>query len=118
MVFLPRMADTSMPSSWLSPPDTGIHGPRLAVIGRATRPLPERHILGRGCADDWHHWGRSPTYAAPPSVHTTDCSCQVVASQSVRRSSTSLLSRRTVRKKKNEWKNSLEDGIGKARAPP
>src|ERR1700741_5285116 len=58
--------------------DTGVHWPRLAVIGRSTRPLPERRILGRGCAADWHHWGRSPTYAAPPGVHTADCQRQVV----------------------------------------
>src|SRR4029077_6344511 len=59
--------------------DTGIRGPRLAVIGRSTRPLPQRRILGRGCAADWHHWGRSPTYAAPPGVRTADCNRQVVA---------------------------------------
>src|ERR1700741_1890922 len=59
--------------------DAGVHGPRLAVIGRSTRPLPERRILGRGCAVDWHYGRGNPAYAAPPGVHTADCNRQVVA---------------------------------------
>jgi len=63
--------------------DASVHRARLTVTGRLARPLPQRHILGRGCAIGWHHWRRNPTYAAPPSVPTADCSCQVIVPQSV-----------------------------------